>query len=309
MPNEPIRILNFDDSVTKQQKILSSYEADVIGLRDIAPGTRFWLSKKEAEEIIKRVEGSDKSCVTFLGSGDFHHVSSLLISRFSQDLSVIDFDLHPDWSVLPPGMNCGSWVTRTLKNKNIRKFIIAGMSSEGLSGLSMQAGDFGALKDDRLEVYPYSHRPSVVFGRRIPDNISIEVSRAFSFSRVYWNELKNTDITEFFLHIIKRMPVKDVYLTIDKDCLQSEYALTNWEEGRMSLDDLLVMIKIIKDNLNIIGADITGDYSRPETRGIVKSAISCIDHPKDFSAKGKPEERITEVNEDTNLRILELLVS
>ena len=69
------------------------------------------------------------------------------------------------------------------------------------------------------------------------------------------------------------------------------------------------MIKLIKENLDIVGADVTGDYSRISTYGIVKKTISRINHPKNFSAKDLPEAHITAVNEKTNLKIAEILTS
>jgi len=42
--------------------------------------------------------------------------------------------------------------------------------------------------------------------------------------------LENKDVSELTLGLIKRLPVRKVYISIDKDCLKSDFALTNWEE-------------------------------------------------------------------------------
>ncbi|MBN1526601.1 MAG: hypothetical protein JW919_03340 [Candidatus Omnitrophica bacterium] len=303
-----IRILDFDDSVARQEKLLAQYRPQVVDLRDIGSDARLWVSRKIKEEISRRIPVPVKGQITFLGSGDFHHVSNILIEKFDEPLCVIDFDFHPDWDILAPFLTCGSWAHRTLNNANVKKFIVAGVGSDDLSPFWLPTGDLAALKDDRLEIYPYSHGPTRLFLKRIPDNISIEVRRSFLSSTIQWNELKGKNLTEFFLHVIRRLPVKNVYISVDKDCLTREYALTNWEEGRLSLDDLLHMLKLIKENLDIVGADITGDYSRPSVKGVARSFISKINHPAGVKAEELDDSAVTALNEETNLKLLKLLM-
>jgi len=307
MLNKPLRILNFDDSITKQRKLLSGYETDIIDLKDIGPRARFWMNKKSEAEIRNRIRRSAKNSITFLGSGDFHQVSGVLIGELDRPVSVIHFDFHPDWSIFPPRGSCGGWVTRALANKNVLKHIIVGVYSDRPSSFSIQTGNFGALKDDRVEIYPYAHVPSVVFLRKVPGNTSVRVKKGLFFDRIYWNELKGKKIEDAFLKIIRGLPTGRVYISIDKDCLKKEYSMTNWHEGRLSLAELLLMLKLIKENLDIAGVDITGDYSGISVDGMFKRAISYLNHPKAFSAKGFSDPRITAINEDTNLKILELL--
>jgi hypothetical protein len=222
---------------------------------------------------------------------------------------VIDFDLHPDWDIHSLRTSCGSWVTRSLLRRNILKFILVGVSSYDISSVFIQRGDLGSLADDRMEIYPYTHQPSTVFLRHVPDNISIEVKRYPFFSRISWNELRNKNPVELFIHILNRLPTKNVYLTIDKDCLTIEDALTNWEEGFMSLDELLVLLKLVREHCEIVGADVVGDYSDyAQTEGFLKRAVSYLDHPKRVKARGIPEELVTAANEKTNLKILEILL-
>jgi len=307
MISKKIRLLDFDGSVAVQKNIAGIPGSEIVDLKDLGPAARLWVSKANKKKIEDRISGSDKNAVTFLGSGDYHHISNILINQFDEDISVIDFDFHPDWTMFVPWLSCGSWVKDTLKRKNILKFIMMGVSSGDISGFSLYSGNFKALKNDRVEIYPYSHRPSRLYFRNVPDNISIEVSRSLLSSRINWNELKGKDLVEFFLHVIRRLPTKKVYISIDKDCLKKEYALTNWEEGRLDLADLLEMIRIIKDNCDIVGADICGDYSSVSVKGLFKKIVSDLDHPKDYSAKAIDENLISEINSETSLKILSVL--
>ena len=48
------------------------------------------------------------------GSGDFHHLSALLVRRIPTPLTLVSFDNHPDWDIRPPRWCCGSWINRAL---------------------------------------------------------------------------------------------------------------------------------------------------------------------------------------------------
>jgi hypothetical protein len=309
MLNKSLRILNFDDSILKQENLLSRYEKDILDFKDLSSQARCWVNIKTRGIIEKRIYGSAKNSITFLGSGDFHHISEILISQFHEPMCVIVFDFHPDWAILPPRFGCGAWVSQILKKKNISKIILVGVSSQDISSFDIQAGNLDSLKSDRVEIYPYAHQPSLTFLKKIPQNISLGIKNGVFFNKVYWQELKDKNLREFFLSLLKRLPTRNAYISIDKDCLRKDFALTNWEEGRLTLEELLLMLKLIKENLNIIGLDIVGDHSRICLEGAIKKIASHLDHPKAFSAKDQPESYITSVNEDTNLKILQLLNS
>lgn len=307
MLNNSIRVLNFDDSILKQKKIFTRYKFEVLDLKGIGPIARNWVNLKTRGIIEGRIKNSAKNSVTFLGSGDYHHISEILISRFDEPISVIDFDFHPDWALMPPRFGCGSWVNEVLRKKNILKFIMLGVSSSDLSSPDIQAGNLGLLKDGRVEIYPYEHKPSRTFLKIIPKNASLTIKNGIVFNRIYWSELKDKNLNDFFYELLKRIRQKRVYVSIDKDCLKNEYALTNWEEGKFSLDELLFLLKLIKENLDIVGLDISGDYSPVSVKGVVKKIASYLDHPKRIKAATLPEPVVTSINEETNLKILEVL--
>ncbi len=309
MLDKKILILNFDDSVAQQKELLSRYEATIIDLRDMGPRARFWMKGNDRREIERRIPPQKTGAVTFLGSGDFHHITDMLIRRHDEPISVIDFDFHPDWDTIFPSLHCGSWVAHAMKNRRVLKLIMIGMSSRDLSPFALQTGDLASLREDRIEIYPYSRKPGIVLFRTVPANISFETKRYPFFTRICWNELKNKNITEFFLHVIRRLPTKKVYVTVDKDCLGTGDALTNWNQGALPLDDLLTMLKLIKENLDIIGMDIVGDYSPIRIDGVVKNAVSRLNHPGKVAAAELQGPSICAVNKRTNLKILDLITS
>lgn len=304
-----IRILDFDGSVKAQHNLLSKYPHQIISLTDLAPRVRLWMDACARKTIQERVGIEGQDSVTFIGSGDFHHISSLLLNQFAEPISLINFDFHPDWDILSPRYSCGAWINQALKMKNILKCVLVGISSEDISFPWIHSANLGALKNDRLEIYPYTHDATTVFLRRVPENKSLKLQKKLFSTRISWKELRNKNLRDFFIPIIKGLPAKKVYVSIDKDCLGSDYALTNWEEGKLALDELLLMLKLIRDNLDIIGLDITGDYSPVKVRGLLKNLISRWDHPKEIEAQKHSPEEITRLNESANLKILETLFS
>ena len=309
MLSDKIRILDFDGSVTGQKQLCERFKPSISQLRDIGPASRIWLNGRTAQKIRGALKSKEKNFITFIGSGDFHHVSSLLIEQFSQPICVIVFDHHPDWDIMPPKLGCGSWVTHTLKKTNISKLVLLGVSSEDISSKWIYTANLASLRNDKVEVYPYSHEPTNVLLKAVPQNSSIRLQRGIFMKKIIWNELKGQDLPEFFRKVLSALPVKQVYVSIDKDCLKKEYSLTNWEEGRLGLEELLLLLKLIRENTEIAGLDIIGDYSLPQAAGRIKSFCARLDHPADYSAKGHTPLEITAVNEKTNIRILELLLS
>jgi arginase family enzyme len=302
-----VRILNFDDSITRQKHLMDRFKPSVVDLTDLGPAARLYTNEETFARIRTALDPNLKNSITFLGSGDFHHVASILISQFDEDISVISFDRHPDWDMMPPKISCGAWVTKVLNKDNIKKLVLLGPSSEDISPNVVQTGSYDLLKSDRVEIYPYQHKPTKVFLRNIPKNISVTVKKGLFFNEIHWQELKDKNIAEFFLHLLHRLPTKKVYVTIDKDCLRRQYSLTNWEEGYLELEDLLLMVKFIKENCEIVGLDITGDYSEVRTEGFVRTAINDIGHPRNFSAKGRSQVEVDSVNESTNIKILDIV--
>jgi hypothetical protein len=308
MLGEKVRILNFDGSLLRQTRLIERYRPAIIDLTALGCSGRLWANKKTAAAIGAALQPQSQHAVTFLGSGDFHHVSELLVSRFAEPLTLIVLDFHPDWDILPPRLGCGSWVSRALELKNISKVLLLGISSEDIASPAIHTGNLQALKDDRLEIYPCAHKPTRVQLRNVPRNSSIQVRRSGLASEITWTELQGRDMEMLMAGVLQRCTSRNAYISIDKDCLSSDHALSNWEEGRFSLEELLRLLKVIQGTMNIVGLDITGEYSEPVVAGRIKALCSRLDHPANYSACAAPVGKIDATNEDTNLQLLEALI-
>jgi len=159
-----------------------------------------------------------------------------------------------------------------------------------------------------VELYPWSRRPTAKVFRCVPENRSLQSVRRGICNEIRWRELKGSDLRQRMPELTDGLAGRRAYISIDKDCLASQHALTNWEEGLMGIDDLAVMLSAIRDTLDIVGVDITGDYSPPKVKGAIKALCSRLDHPRQYSARGCGEDVISAINEKTNLRLLDILL-
>ena len=54
-----------------------------------------------------------------------------------------------------------------------------------------------------------------------------------------------------------------VYISVDKDVLNKESALTNWDQGSLSLNELEELLTFILRKQDVIGIDICGEDVTP----------------------------------------------
>ena len=63
-------------------------------------------------------------------------------------------------------------------------------------------------------------------------------------------------------HESPRLPDCPIYLSIDMDVLSEQFARTNWNQGSMTLDELLETVKRIMSTGYVIGVDICGSSGK-----------------------------------------------
>jgi hypothetical protein len=122
-------------------------------------------------------------------------------------------------------------------------------------------GNRAAERKGKLEVHPWADgRPEKCRARR------------GAILRANWRDL--------FEQFARSPGAADVYVTIDLDCLRAEEAVTNWENGRFTVDDVLWALSILRQHRRIAGGDICGAYSPPVYARWKQRFVSELDHPK-----------------------------
>ncbi|KYH31404.1 arginase family protein [Neomoorella mulderi] len=224
-----VTLLNFDDTLTMQEE-LHRFPHSQVDLRDLK-GTRLFCDRAALRQIAGRIR--DKKGIFFVGSGDYHYVSYLLMQTVDRPFTLVLFDNHADLKLSPAFalLSCSSWVAWALRLPNLKKAIIIGARPDSFIGV-----DPGLL---RKVVYV----PSICL-------------RDFSSE---FPPVTSRGMGDTYSRIIALIPTRSVYISVDKDVLRRQDAITNWEQGEMSLADLLLLLQAISRAREVCGVDICGE--------------------------------------------------
>lgn len=308
-------LLHLDDALDLQPdfiRVCETHHAQHIRAYEEGSNIRLWGETSDLSDLHHKLKGqlahnSGKPKLCFMGSGDFHHVASSLLSITAdmegKPITVIHFDNHPDWVHFQGGVHCGSWVNKAVEHPFIEKIITVGVNSRDLRLPEWKGANLKLLSQKKLELYPYNHPPSHV-KKDYGSNICFERIG----NNLCWKTMVKMGEQNFIRHLLTRINTEDVYLTIDKDILAREDAITNWDQGQMRLPYLIDLIRSIGMHHHIIGADVTGDYSIPSYTGSLwtrfkKHAEIFMDQPHQ---KPSPN-RTAKINSAANLALFEVL--
>jgi len=276
-------ILNFDDSVRLPDNV------DRLDLRSYEEKIRYYARFSDMASLESVIKGEvEKHRVFFLGNGDFHHISYLLLKQIPQEkLQVIVFDNHPDNMFLPWGIHCGSWVYHASKLPNVSNIAVFGVASKDIRGLDLIQNRFSVIRSGKVKYYcltPVNKLARLLSGFKIED---VGVS--------------TKSIIEILREHVK-INGGPVYLSVDKDVLLSDVVRTTWDQGRMSEKELLKCVEEIAPT--VIAADIVGDISFYNYRNSIKRIMRWVDgyEKSPFLVE---EERFKHMN--INMKIFSLL--
>ncbi|MVA22906.1 arginase [Agrobacterium vitis] len=307
-------LLHLDDALELQPEFMRSCKmagAHELNEQQSGRAVRLWGRQAALDTLWRKLtqagrQGSAEPRLCFMGSGDFHHVTSLLIDQAlenrSERVTVIHIDNHPDWVHFDGGMHCGSWVNRTLANPQVDKVITIGVCSNDLETPERKGANLDLLASGRLELYPYMHPPS-----RVKASYGAGQSYRQHDRDLYWQTIAEIGEMNFIDRLLAGIETECVYITLDKDVLVQGDAVTNWDQGRMQMPYVLSIISAIGERYRIIGADVTGDYSRPDYSGtlwtrMLKKGEILIDQPR-HTCSGP---QICTINSAANLALLDV---
>ena len=209
--------------------------------------------------------------LAFLGSGDFHHVSLMLLESLPADsppLTLILIDHHPDWFFWPPKYHCGNWVSGALALPFIERIVIVGPASQDLHWSQFYGVPLKELAGGRLELIPFQCERV-----RLPlysGPTGECVARDGAGAMLSFRSMAGRGVAETFASIADSVRGKRVYVSIDKDCLCTEDAATDWEQGSLQLSEVAAGVAKIAAAAECLGADICGERAMSALAGFVK---------------------------------------
>ena len=187
-------------------------------------------SKSECSIIENRGNSTNAPDIHFFDNGNYHYMSKLWTDRVQEPFTLIVFDHHPDMQ--PPRfggiLSCGGWVKEVLdNNKFIQNAIIIGVKNE--------------LVETIREELSQSGESSIL--------------EKVTFIKESELSILSSLICSDFVNVLS----PNLYISIDKDALSPSYAVTNWDQGSLTLDALKNCITALTTNRKILGIDICGE--------------------------------------------------
>lgn len=253
-------VLNFDGSVE------ISNAAQNIDLASWQEQIRFgchWKKFQQLEDYLaEQLPPSDQLGCVFMGSGDYHHITQLLLKRITNNepVHLIVCDNHPDNMRYPFGIHCGSWVYWASQLPQVARIDVIGISSSDISLKHAWENHWSPLYKGKLHYWSIQQKANWTqwigaqhawHGYDEPDQLMSD----------FFNEIQKIDLP--------------IYLSIDKDVLSKDVVMTNWDQGHFLEKHLQDLIQICSARL--IGADITGDVSAFHYQSRLKRFLSESD--------------------------------
>lgn len=260
-------ILDFDQSV------LAIPNEKRINLHDWQEEIRFACSLRTLEKLQSRLDQDlqlNDYQTALIGSGDYHHISLLLIKNLAKKIAhpfqVIVFDNHPDNMRFPFGIHCGSWISHITKLPFISHVHVVGITSEDIGLAHSWENRLAALYKGKLTYW------------------SMDVNTQWSHKIGLKNAFRSFDDPDQLIQTLikeQAQTPQPTYLSIDKDVFSTEVVRTNWDQGRLQEKHLMDVITTLKPNL--IGSDITGEVSIWHYKNRWKQFMSNLDGQEEIS--------------------------
>ena len=219
--NSGISLLNFDGTL-QQQSLIRRYPGEWIDFSDLR-GCQGYCSVDSLRKIQHRLTSRKHKRITLIGNGNYHYVTYVLLSEIRQPFSLILFDHHTDFALSGdiPFLSCGSWVSTALRTLPLlNRVVIVG-------------------------AHPPNHRQA----SGLPDKITI----------ISEQEVKRSSTAEIVRAIRSVLTDQPLYISVDKDVLDPDNAATNWDQGSMTLQQLLDVIRELKLTHPLAGVDVCGE--------------------------------------------------
>ncbi len=294
-----VRILDLDGSLVRQTQLLRRSTAVVFRLQEWGRDIRLACSHGEFSSFQKRLTqlaGSahdTRPFLSFLGSGDFHHVSLALLRRLTGPFNLLVIDNHPDWMRGIPFLHCGTWLYHAAQLPAVQRIIHLGGEVD-FDNRYRWLAPWPMIRTGKIIVAPPRNRHRGRSWERIEHRPL----------RRYPNQSARPDMIEEWLAPYRdELSAWPLYISLDKDVLTASEAVVNWDSGYMTVAEVLAILEAFSNAAggDLAGMDIVGDWSPVHLRGLMRRFLHWTEHPVLAVNASEAAQR----NEALNLRLLE----
>jgi hypothetical protein len=297
-----LRILDLDGGLTVQPA-LRRQRPEVVPCQGWGPRIRLGCSfgrfrRFEASLSARLGRATDPARhLTFVGSGDFHHVSLALVRRLTEPFNLLVIDNHPDWMRGIPVLHCGSWLWHACRLPNVRRIYHLGGDVD-FDNAYRHLAPWTALKSGQIAVFPAVRS----YRRRAWHLVQHEPLRAAGEDRLPAGRLE--ELLRPHRDYLARWPL---YISLDKDVMSTADAVVNWDSGHLELGEVRDILAgfVRAAHGQLAGMDVVGDWSTVSVKGWLRQLLHYTEHPP---PGGAPHEALA-VNDRTNQVLLDTLGS
>lgn len=174
--------------------------------------------------------------IHFFDNGNYHYMSKLWTDSIREPFDLVVFDHHPDMQ--PPRfegiLSCGGWIKEVLdNNKFVQNVTVIGVADHLVEEIREDLSQANAAEIlNRVTIIRESELTAVTLEGRSPDRV----------------------------HLTSH--TTPVYISIDKDALNTQEAATNWDQGSLTFEQLAETLQALAQNRKILGIDICGERAR-----------------------------------------------
>lgn len=292
------RVLDLDGSLMAQPGLLDTYQPVVHDLRAWGPRLRLACSQRRfaafEDDLARRLGPVEEPAVTFVGSGDFHHVTLALLRRLSQPFNLLMLDNHPDWMAGVPFLHCGTWLEHALRTTAVRRVVLLGGMTDFDNGFRLLAPRRELLAG-RVVVVPPARSYRGGFWEHVPQQPLLDGH----------GRLQPERLRQALAPLAADLGRYPLYITFDKDVLTPAEAVVNWDSGQLQLEQAVEAMELVLELAGdaLVGMDVVGDWSLPRTAGWGRTLLAWFEHPR----QAIDTHRAARTNEAANLRLLQLL--
>jgi arginase family enzyme len=246
------------------------------------------------QEMIQRI-GSDKDAqpvVTFVGSGDFHHISLALLHRQPGPINLLVIDKHPDWMRRMPFLHCGTWLYHAAKLPQVQFIFHVGGDLDFDNAFRLLA-PWRELHCGKIVVIPAIRKYTAGAWPRVPHR---------SLRNRVDEPVGRYEIEEMLDPYRAELGDMPLYISLDKDVMTADEAPVNWDSGHLNRNEVFALLSAFRGaSGGVAGMDIVGDWSPVAVKGIFRRFLHLTEHP----AISPCPENAKSINERLNGKLLD----
>jgi arginase family enzyme len=293
------RLLDLDGSVVRQTQLLRRSGPVILRLQEWGGYLRLACRHgtfASFEKHLTQLAGSPddpRPFLTFVGSGDFHHVSLALLRRVSGPFNLLVIDKHPDWMRGIPFLHCGTWLYHAAQLPNVQRIFHLGGALDFDNSYRWLA-PWPMIRSAKIVVVPARQR----FKGRCWDRIAHQPLR-----RRPDEPVEHDTLWQGLDPYRAELAACPLYISLDKDVLTASEAVVNWDSGHLTATEVMAILSAFTTAADgeLAGMDVVGDWSPVHLRGWMRWLLHWTEHPR-LAIDAK---EATRRNEALNLRLIE----